>query len=337
MATLRSTARLKQMQPVDLVYLAKVQESVPPVTDRSPIWIRHGRVVSGPPASSAERHPCFEIGIQLSGTGTELVGREQAVRGPGGLLLAAPGVPHWIEITEYPLDFITVFFLPSLLIELGAEGDGLQILRRFMEPQRINDRLVQLQPGIRTLLENKFREMADEFDHRRFGREVRLRTLLLEILVEFMRWERNTGVSIAGSKLPVEWQRVHTVLNYLQTNFKQIIYARDVAEVAGVNESQLNRLFRVALGTTWGKYLQQYRIHRATVLLSDPSRGVLETASEVGFETVSNFNALFREIMGLSPRQYRQKISDGVATEQVQTTNAPSRNATHKRAKNTKK
>jgi hypothetical protein len=41
--------------------------------------------------------------------------------------------------------------------------------------------------------------------------------------------------------------------------------------------------------------------------------------------------------MGLSPRQYRQKISDGVATEQVQTTNAPSRNAIHKRAKNTKK
>ena len=313
----RSTHRLNHSNAADLAYLAKVREAVAPVTDRSPIWLRHGRVTSGPPASSPQRHPCYEIGIQLSGSGIELVGSEQAVRGPGGLLLAAPGLPHWIEITDYPLDFITVFFLPSLLIELGPEGDGLQILRRFTSPQRIEERLLHLSPKIRALMESKFREMVREFENRQFGREVRLRALLLEILVELIRWERDTGRQIGGSELPVQWQHVHKALDFLQTNFKQAIYAHDVADAAGVNESQLKRLFQTALGMTWGKYLQQYRINRAAVLLSDSDHGVLETSLEVGFETVSNFNATFREIMGFNPREYRKKIADCVAVEQA--------------------
>jgi AraC-like DNA-binding protein len=241
--------------------------------------------------------------------GNELVGSEQAKRGPGDLLLAAPGVPHWIEITEYPLDFVTVYFLPSLLIDLGPEGDGLMLLRRFTAPQEIHQRLVRPSRSLRTSLENKFTEMVDEFEHQQFGHETRLRTLLLEILVELIRWEHQTGRQIDVSELPVEWRRLHVALKYLQTNFNKAIYASDVARAAGVTESQLMRLFRTALGLTWGKYLQHYRIHRAAMLLSEGQCSVLEASLEVGFETMSHFNSTFRAIMGSSPSEYRRQVT----------------------------
>jgi len=269
--------------------------------------------------ASPQRHPCYEFGIQLTGVGMEFVGGEQAERGPGDLLLAAPGVPHWIEISEYPLDFVTVYFLPTVLIDLGPEGSGLKILRRFTSPRTIQERLVRPSRKLRTWLEKKFGEMVHEFEHRHFGREIILRSLLFDMLVQLIRWEYTTGQHSSEANLPVEWQRVHKALEFLQAHYKQPIYANDVAHAADVTESQLKRLFHDSLGLTWGKYLQHYRIHRAVGLLGQHEFGILETALEVGFETMSHFNATFREIMGFSPREYRRRMVDSAAGEQTQT------------------
>ena len=107
-ASPRSSARAQPAEATagpSLSYLTQVCEARPPLSVRSPIWIRHGRVREGLASPTPERHPCCEFGIQLSGRGIELVGPEKARRGPGDVFLAGPGLPHWIEITEYPLDY----------------------------------------------------------------------------------------------------------------------------------------------------------------------------------------------------------------------------------------
>ena len=318
------------VQSADLSYLELVQEASPPLTERAPIWLRYGRVESGPPAASPQRHPCYEFGMMLGGEGIALVGREQTIRRPGGLLLAAPGIPHWIEITKYPLEFVTVFFLPSLLIDLGPESDGLKILRRFTAPQKIEDRLVHTERPVRTFIEKKLAEMVEEFERPQFGSEVRLRTLLLEMLVELIRWEQQTGRQHAGSELSGDWQLVHTALEFLRNNYQQPIYAQDLARATDLTEVQLKRLFRTTLGMPWGKYLQGYRIHRAAEMLSQTHAGVLETALAVGFETLSHFNATFRSFMGSSPREYRQKVNKLTVEEAP----APALRSSSRRAKN---
>jgi AraC family transcriptional regulator, L-rhamnose operon transcriptional activator RhaR len=301
----RSVRRAKVTDPS---YLSRVQEVGFPLSERCPIWIRHGRVESGPPIPSPHRHPCYEFGIMLAGTGTELVGSEQAERQTGDVLLAAPGVPHWMEISEYPLDFVSVFFLPSLLIQLGAESDGLKILRRFTAASRIDERLVRPSRPLRTFLKRTFEEMAMEFDSEQFGKEVRLRTLLLDMLVHFIRWEQERGMQKLGSEPPTDWGRVHAALEYLHSYYRRPIYAHDVADAAGVTESQLKHLFRTTVGMSWVRYLQSYRIQQAAALLSQPDCAVLGACLAVGFETVSHFNAVFRDFMGVSPREYRNKL-----------------------------
>ncbi len=312
-----------------LSYLTQVCEARPPLSERSPIWIRHGSVREGLASPTPERHPCCEFGIQLTGRGIELVGPEKAPRGRGSIFLAGPGLPHWIEITEYPVDFITVFFLPSLLIDFGPENDGLMILRRFTTAHSIDRRVLHPPPAVAARLEGGFRQMVEEWAHSRFGRELRLRVLLLDMLVTLMRWEEQSATSPKGkaragrashgkaiapsagadgdATSAQTWRQVHRALEHLRDHHADPVYADDVAAAAGVSRTRLQAIFRATLGVSWGEYLRGYRIHQAAALLSSADCGVLDAAIAVGFETPSHFNATFRALMGVSPREYRRR------------------------------
>lgn len=182
--------RAEPTSPTELSWLSEVTESRQPLSELSPVWVRHGVIDSGPPVPHPERHPYCEFGTTLDGMIVSFVGREQTERRPGDFFLAGPGVPHWATITKYPLKFITVYFLPSVLIQLGPEGGGSKILRRFTANQSLAERLVRPPPKVCERLLRRFDEMVFEFEHTRFGREIRLRALLSEQLVEFLRWEQ---------------------------------------------------------------------------------------------------------------------------------------------------
>ena len=288
----------------ELSWLLDVTESRQPLSENSPVWVRHGFVSEGPPTPYPERHPHCELSIVLEGKGVLLVGREEAWRLPGDLLLLGPGTPHWGRIKEFPLRSITVYFLPSVIIDMDPVGDGFRVLRRFTVRQSLATRLIRPSRQLLTRLVTLFQELVTESEQQRLGREIRLRTLLMEMLVLLLRWEESKGIAIGSDGADVDWRPVQKTLAYLRDHYTEPIYAKDVARAAGLSESRLKLLFQQALGISWVKYLQGYRIHRAAALLSESAYNVTEAALAVGFESLSHFNATFLSFMGMSPKYY---------------------------------
>ena len=101
-----------------------------------------------------------------------------------------------------------------------------------------------------------------------------------------------------------DWRPILRTLQFLREHYAEPIYACDVARAAGVSESRLKVLFHDALGLSWVKFLQGYRIHRAAAQLHESGHNVTEAALAVGFESLSHFNATFRSFMGASPKDY---------------------------------
>ncbi len=158
----------------------------------------------------------------------------------------------------------------------------------------------------------RFEEIHGEFASSGFGREIRLRTVFLELLVRMLRWEHSNGRKIGGEELELDWQPILKTLHYLRTNSEEPIYAQNLARAVGLSESRLKYLFQQALGISWVKYLQGYRIHRAAALLNEGRHNVTEAAMKVGFDSLSHFNVTFRSFMGVTPKDYgRAKTSKG--------------------------
>lgn len=300
--------KVQQTKPTELAWLLDVTDSRQPLSELCPVWVRHGIIHSGPPVPHPEQHPYCEFGTTLEGVVISYVEQEQAKRLPGDMFLAGPGVPHWASIANYPLHFVTVYFLPSVLTEMGPERDGPRVLRRFTRRQSLAQRLLRPPPELRARLFTLFETLVDEFEGNRFGRELRLRTLLVEQLVALLRWEQSRGLHALGNEPDFEWRPIAKALQYLREHFTEPIYAHHVARAAGVSPSCLRAHFRKAIGMSWVRYLQSCRIHRVTVLLNHPGARVTEAALAAGFDSLSHFNAAFRSFMGVAPTAYQRRI-----------------------------
>jgi AraC-like DNA-binding protein len=291
----------------ELFWLSGVQERLHPINEQCPIWIRHGVVEEGATCAHPERHPYYEFGTNFAGVVTQWVKKEHTERRVGDMFLAGPGVPHYSTGKEYPHHYATVFFLPSVLIGMGPVADGGRILRRFTMQQSLASHLLRPPPRLRQQLLDGFREMIREFESNNLGREMKLRSVLVNMIVDLLRWEQEAGLTATSIEAVNDWRALERALKYLHDHFSDAIYAQAVAAQAGVSESRLKQLFHDTLGMPWSRYLQFYRIHRALDHLGVPGHNVTETALAVGFESLSHFNSTFRALMGISPRDYIHK------------------------------
>lgn len=97
-------------------------------------------------------------------------------------------------------------------------------------------------------------------------------------------------------------------MEYINQNYNQFITSKDVASELFMNNSYFCRLFKKNFGNCFQNYLNIYRIEKSTILLRDTNDSVSEIAENVGFNSMSYYGKLFREIYGCSPSQYRKKF-----------------------------
>jgi len=67
------------------------------------------------------------------------------------------------------------------------------------------------------------------------------------------------------------------------------------------------RAFRDAYGETPGRYVSRRRVERAKDLLRSANLTVTEVCLQVGFASLGSFSARFREVVGVSPSDYREE------------------------------
>jgi YesN/AraC family two-component response regulator len=95
---------------------------------------------------------------------------------------------------------------------------------------------------------------------------------------------------------------MHKSIAYIQAHYDEPLAREDVARYVGVSAGYFSRCFHKEAGISFQKYLNRYRIHRARTLLAEGKRSVTEVAFSVGFQNVSYFCQVFRQVAGTSPR-----------------------------------
>jgi signal transduction histidine kinase/DNA-binding LacI/PurR family transcriptional regulator/AraC-like DNA-binding protein len=94
---------------------------------------------------------------------------------------------------------------------------------------------------------------------------------------------------------------------YIQQNFSRSFSLDELSETIGVSKSYLSRVFKIEMGISLWDYLNRFRNQKAKELLLLTDVSITEIAAEVGYDDVGYFSRVFREIIGCSPRGYRQQ------------------------------
>jgi AraC family transcriptional regulator len=103
------------------------------------------------------------------------------------------------------------------------------------------------------------------------------------------------------------WQR-KAVCDYIEENLHQDISLAELAAIARLSPYHFCRAFKETVGEPPHRYQMNRRIEQAKTLLAKPSLSVSDVATTVGYGSLSRFSALFRQVTGHSPRDYRRKM-----------------------------
>lgn len=95
---------------------------------------------------------------------------------------------------------------------------------------------------------------------------------------------------------------------FITENQDQDLSLRQVASAVNTSAFYFCKMFKQATGLTFTDYLARVRIEKVKNLLLNPHKRISEAAFEAGFQSLSQFNRVFKKITGEAPTVWREKL-----------------------------
>jgi len=253
-------------------------------------------------------HPECELTFIREGSGERFVGDSMEPFGDGDLVLLGADLPHFWrsrgrgkggKSRAVVVHFAEKFPGGEMAAarEFSGMGKMLQQARQgwcFSDDGDLSERIG-----------NRMGELAAAAGLKRL-------LLLLDILSELVDASQSARFISSAGHVPLRdlkaSHRISRAYEYVYANLGEAITLDAVSRAAGMSPAAFSRYFKRLTGRNLTHFIGELRISQACKLLRETDLGIAEVAYEVGFGSLSNFNRLFKELKGLSPREWKAVV-----------------------------
>jgi AraC-like DNA-binding protein/ligand-binding sensor protein len=199
-------------------------------------------------------------------------------------------------------------------------------------PVRLGEQLVGLLQTGQIMLqkptETRFKKLIDELDRlgvtydRQLLHDAWFKTPVLgkreyQATVELLRCF-GEQLSAATNQLALrqansEPPSIVRAKQFIQEHLGEPLSLGQVAKAVNMSRFYFCKTFRKITGLNFTDYVSRLRVERSKQLLLNPHLRVSEIAYEVGFQSLTHFNRVFRRVVGKSPTDYRSQVSQVAA------------------------
>jgi AraC-like DNA-binding protein len=192
------------------------------------------------------------------------------------------GRAHRSTVMGAGVDYKSLYLLPELFT---APASGIIIFRASALEENLLERIdIQTQADLHGLTQDCL-------------------NLFLKLL------PKSLGAPAPIVRLPLASSTLtREIVSFIESSHARPLTMDDFTAAFPYSARHLSRLFREDLGLTMFEYLRLYRILQAAIALGDESRTIIQCAVDAGYEAQSTFYHDFREIHGVSPKVFRQRI-----------------------------
>jgi AraC-like DNA-binding protein/ligand-binding sensor protein len=95
---------------------------------------------------------------------------------------------------------------------------------------------------------------------------------------------------------------------FIQEHQTEELSLSQVAKAVNMSSYYFCKMFKKVTGINFTDYVARVRIEKSKNLLLNPNLRVSEIAFEVGFQSLTHFNRVFKKILGQSPTDYRAQL-----------------------------
>ncbi|MFM9911475.1 MAG: AraC family transcriptional regulator [Chitinophagaceae bacterium] len=259
--------------------------------------------------ASWHAHCEYQIFVVLEGTGTRFVGDSIKSFGPGELVMTGPHLPHVWRSDEFYFERNNSARVSGIVIYLNENFLG----------DRILDKEEML--GIRKLFKKSTRglqfygakksvviKLMEELTELQGISGVIHLLKILEILAGSKEYQFISSLAYDEAFDQQETDRLNKVYEYAFKNFRKKIVLNDVAQLLHITPTSFSRYFTTKNNKPFSRFISEIRIKHACKMLTETDETIAQICYESGFNTLSNFNKQFKEIMQKKPTQYKREF-----------------------------
>jgi AraC family transcriptional regulator len=147
--------------------------------------------------------------------------------------------------------------------------------------------------------------LLTELQQENLGGQLYIGSLANVLAIHLIRQYANTKIQLPTYKGGLSQRQLLHILNYIQEHLDRDIKLADLANQLDMSQFHFIDLFKQSVGTTPYQYLLQQRIERAKQLLKEGDRSIIDIALLCGFNSHSHLSKQFRQLTGITPKQYR--------------------------------
>lgn len=233
-----------------------------------------------------------------------------------------------VDSTRYTLKEKDILFIPSGCIHQFCNDNrpGTRIIINFEFPSlycctkflaKLNTVChISVRSGddMNSKMEAEINKILTEWKTGKHNDELYYSARILDILALLFRRTADQIDPINVRNRIMGYAKIGKSLEYIENNYMEDIRLKDVSDVSGFSQNYFSRLFKEVTEKNFHRYLNDYRIKKAEMLLMNPAYTISETAYTVGFSSITTFDRLFNQMKGCSPLEFRKQSVQSVTS-----------------------
>ena len=254
-------------------------------------------------------HSEYQLFVVLEGTGTRFIGETVTAFRPGELILLGPHIPHLWRSDEHYFDRNSSERTHGIVLYLDEHFPGSEMnekdefiqLRKLMQRARHGIQFVgQKKDAAITLMREML--LLDGME------SIVSLFKLLHLLSGVRSTETICHSAYQEPYQKNEAQRMNIVYDHVMKNFSRQVSLAELANLVHMTPSSFSRYFTIRNNKTVSDFLKEVRIAQACKRLIDTDDMIADISYTCGFNTFSNFNVQFRQLVGCRPSEYRKRM-----------------------------
>lgn len=254
-------------------------------------------------------HSEYQLFVVLEGTGTRFIGDSIKSFRPGELILTGPHVPHVWRSDDAYFRGESGLSTKGIVIYLNENFLGDHILEKeeMVSIKRLCDKSMR---GLEFYGKCKLKaiEMMNELLGLKGVPSVIHLLQIFELLAGTKDYHYISSRAYDNAIDQDETDRLNRVYQYAFQHFRKKISIRQLADLLHMTPTSFSRYFSIKNNKPFSRFIAEIRIKHACKLLTESEESISRICYESGFNTLSNFNKQFKEIMHSSPIQYKKEF-----------------------------
>ena len=253
---------------------------------------------------SQHRHEVYHCVYVIQGKVMERQYGRETIQNAGECFFTPPGVDHGLYIYENTRYFCLSFSqnIADILFSHinGLRRDFKNLPDMVIVPEEVRDRLHHC---LESLMDEQEYEGAPALETAHF---LTVSALLMMLRGEFPA--KRTAIGSETGDDPTKAEVIRCV-QHIHANYDHVLTVEVLSRITTLSRSSINKVFQQYTGKSVKQYVTEVRIKEARRLIGLGKLPLQQIADQVGYKDFSTFYRNFLHITGISPAEYRRKIS----------------------------